>query len=129
MNIAEEPQQQKFFDKHTDDILSMCWSESKLSIFTGEQGPHCLAHEWDSDGQFIKTYKGMIKGIVALACNDDYLVGAGLDVDHSIMVWSRKDGKKVAETKGGPDYIVALEFVDRDSFVSAGIKHYKLWKI
>lgn len=47
MDISSQPQTQKFFNKHTDDILSMCWSPDKNSLFTGQQGAKCPVHEWD----------------------------------------------------------------------------------
>ena len=101
MDISSSPQEQRFFNKHTDDILSMCCSADKTSMFTGEQGPKCLIHEWDNSGSLIKTYKGMIKGTVALACNDKYLAAAGMDDDHIIIVFDRKTGAKYATEKGG----------------------------
>ena len=129
MDTSKAPQQQAFFNKHTDDILSMCWSPDKTAIFTGQQGPKCPIHEWDTEGNFVKTYKGMVKGVVALACNHRFLAAAGMDDNHIVMVFDRKTGAKCATEKGGREFIVALEFVDENSFVSVGIKHFKLWTI
>ena len=39
----------------------------------------------------------MIKGVVALACNDKYLAAAGMDDNHIIIVYDRKSGKKYAK--------------------------------
>lgn len=41
----------------------------------------------------VKKYSGMIKGVVALACNERYLAAAGMDDDHIVMVFDRKTGK------------------------------------
>lgn len=38
----------------------------------------------------------MIKGIVALACNEKYVAAAGMDDDHIIIIFDRKTGLKYA---------------------------------
>ena len=52
-----------------------------------------------------------------------------MDDNHIVMVFDRKTGTKYATEKGGKEFIVAVEFVNKNTFVSVGIKHFKEWSI
>jgi hypothetical protein len=101
MDITTKPRTQSFFIKHNDDILSMAWTADRKTMYTGELGPNPAIYEWDSSCSSERCYKGLKKGVVALDCNEKYLVGAALDDDHNVMVFDRKSCKVVAKEKGG----------------------------
>lgn len=96
MNIDSNPREQTFFDSHTDDIISMIWSSDRKTMFTGEMGAKPAIHQWNASGELIKTYKGVKKGVSALAVNDKYLAGSGLDDDHYIYVFDVRSGALIA---------------------------------
>lgn len=88
-----------------------------------------MIYEWDSEGKQGKSFKGLKKGVVALDCNNDYLVGAAMDDDHYVMVFDRKSGAKVCTEKGGREFILCVRFTGASEFVSVGVKHFKKWEI
>jgi microtubule-associated protein-like 6 len=96
-------------------------------MFTGEMGAKPIIHQWNKEGESTKAYKGAKKGVSAIAVNDKYLVGSGLDDDHYIYVFDIKSGALVASEKGGRDVIIGMKWVGDSSFVTVGVKHFKLW--
>jgi len=106
----------------------MAWSSDRRSMFTGEMGAKPAIHQWDSEcGKPIKTYKGVKKGVSAIAVSEKNLVASGLDDDHYIYVFDIRTGALVASEKGGRDVIIGMRWVSDNSFVSVGVKHYRVW--
>lgn len=98
-------------------------------MFTGEMGAKPVIHQWDSSGgKSIRAYKGVKKGVSAIAVNEKLLVGSGLDDDHYIYVFDIKSGALLASEKGGRDVILGMKWVGESSFVSVGVKHFRLWE-
>lgn len=87
MKIDANPREQRFFDEHSDDIISMTWNASKTELFTGEMGAKPIIYKWNKEGDRLEAYKGAKKGVSALAVNEAYLVAAGLDDDHYLYVF------------------------------------------
>mgnify|MGYP000978848354 CR=1 FL=1 len=56
-------------------------------MFTGEMGAKPVIYRWNSKGEQLKSYKGVKKGVSAVAVNAKYLVASGLDDDHYIFVF------------------------------------------
>jgi microtubule-associated protein-like 6 len=97
-------------------------------MFTGEMGAKPAIHQWDSEcGKPIKTYKGVKKGVSAIAVSEKNLVASGLDDDHYIYVFDIRTGALIASEKGGRDVIIGMRWVSDNSFVSVGVKHYRVW--
>lgn len=69
----------------------------------------------------------MKKGVSAVAVNKNYLVASGLDDNHYVFVFDIEKGTLLASEKGGREVIISLAWVDDDTFVSIGPKHYKSW--
>ena len=42
---------------------------------------------WTKDGEQLKCYKGVKKGVSAVAVNKTYLVASGLDDNHYVFVF------------------------------------------
>lgn len=102
MKTEEVPRQQTFFDKHGDDILSIAWTADRKTMYTGEIGANPPIYEWNTEGRSERCYKGIKKGVMALDCNDKYLIAASMDVDHTVCVFDRASCKTIAKDKGGP---------------------------
>lgn len=70
-------------------------------------------YRWDSkECKIMKSYKGAKKGVSALAVNEKYVVGAGLDDDHYIYVFDLEKGGLIVSEKGGKDVIIALKWIN-----------------
>lgn len=50
-------------------------------------GAKPVIYRWNSKGEQLKSYKGVKKGVSAVAVNAKYLVASGLDDDHYIFVF------------------------------------------
>lgn len=97
---------------------------------TGELGPKPFIFVWDSETlEVTNQWKGAIlKGIAALAFSPSgkKLVAAAIDDDHYIGVFDL--GSNAAMSfKGGKDVIVDIDWATETSFVTIGVKHFKLW--
>lgn len=56
---------------------------------------------WNKDGEQLTCYRGVKKGVSALAVNDKYLVASGLDDNHYVFVFDIDKGALLASEKGG----------------------------
>ena len=128
MNVEDHPHSQVFFDSHNDDVISMAWSQDRTEMFTGEMGAKPTIFRWDKEGNELKRYKGVKKGVSAVAVNQNYLVASGLDDNHYIYVFDIEKGSLVASEKGGREVILGLAWVSGSSFASVGPKHFKSWE-
>jgi len=122
---------QRFFDKHTDDILSLARHPDKVQVATGEIGPKPMLYIWSTKTlEVVKSFKAVLKkGIVALAFSPSgkKLVAAALDTNHEVTVIDVAKGTNQV-FKGGVEVIVGLAWSSESEFISVGVKHYKLWK-
>ena len=50
---------------------------------------------WDKEGNELKRYKGVLKGVSAIAVNEKYLVASGLDDNHYLYVFDIQKGTLV----------------------------------
>ncbi len=87
MEIDKNPHQQRFFNSHTDDIISMAFSGDRKKMFTGEMGAKPIIYQWDLNGSQIQSYRGVKKGVSAIGVNSKYLVAAGLDDNHYVYLF------------------------------------------
>lgn len=83
---------------------------------------------WNKDTESITCYRGVKKGVSALAANTKYLVASGLDDNHYVFVFDLQKGTLLASEKGGREVILGLKWINDNSFVSVGLKHFKLWE-
>ena len=129
MDISKNPKQQSFFNMHADDIISMCWSSDKSSIFTGEMGAKPTIYQWNQGGEMVQKYRGAKKGVSAIGVSDKLMAAAGLDDNHYVYLFEVGSGKMLGSEKGGRDVIIDLKWVNEDNFVTIGVKHYKYWTV
>lgn len=74
-------------------------------------GAKPVIHRWDKEcGKPLKSYKGVKKGVSAIAVNKKYLVASGLDDDHYVYVFDIESGALVASEKGGRDVILGMKW-------------------
>jgi len=126
---------QRFFDLHTDDVLSLAMHPQGKVVATGEIGRKPKIIVWDSDTlQTLAVLKGFHKrGVPLLAFSEgrgDRLASVGLDNDHSIAVYAWEQKVCIATCKGSKSAILGLRFgQDLNTLVSCGVNHVSFWKI
>jgi microtubule-associated protein-like 6 len=126
---------QRFFDMHTDDVLSLAMHPQGKIVATGEIGRTPKIIVWDSDTcATLAVLKGFHKrGVPLLAFSGgrgDRLASVGLDDDHSIAVYAWEQKLCIATCKGAKSKILGLSFgKDLNSLVTCGVRHLTFWDI
>lgn len=125
---------QRFFIRHRDDILSMAVHPNRKTIATGELGPKPMICIWGADNctQICNVTSGIAKGVDNLCFSDTgkYLLAGCMDDDHKIFIYDTTNNYSlVATEKGGREFILGVTWLDDSSFVTVGIKHYKHWNL
>ena len=86
-------------------------------------------YQWNKNGDLIQKYKGAKKSVSAIGVNEKYLAAAAMDDDHYITLFQLSSGKQICTEKGGRQFITGLSWLDAETFVTVGIKHYKVWTV
>ena len=130
-----ERREQRFFTRHTDDVISIATEPAAELVATGEVGKTPKTIVWScKDMQVLAVLSGYhLRGVQFLAfspTDTDLLVTVGMDDDQMVAVYNWRKGKIVAEGKGGKQKIYGLVFdPDGEEFVTFGMKHIKFWDI
>ena len=126
---------QRFFDMHTDDVLSLAMHPQGKVVATGEIGRTPKIIVWDSDTlETLAVLKGFHKrGVPLLAFSEgrgDRLASVGLDNDFSIAVYAWEQKVCLATCKGSKSKILGLRFgKDLNTLVTCGVRHVSFWEI
>jgi hypothetical protein len=74
---------------------------------------------------------GIIKGIESMSFSPDgsKLTCICIDDNHMVVVFDIKTKELLFCEKGDTAKILECTWIDENSFVTVGIKHYKLWNI
>ncbi|UJR16486.1 hypothetical protein I4U23_003389 [Adineta vaga] len=129
---------QKFYTKHTDDIISMAvYNGNKYGniVASGQIGENPTIHIWEAQTRkTLSVLSGKHKrGVCSLSFSSSgkLLLSVGVDAPYTIAVWRWIEGINVACTTGSEDRIFrALFRPDSDiHFVTAGVKHLKFWSV
>jgi len=127
-----EDHEQRFFNKHIDDITAIAYSSDERTVATGEVGPKPSIYIWDACTmqELVKIRGKLKKGIQALSFSPSgkILVGCAIDVDHHVAVFDVKSGSCLAMNKGGGNQIVDISMKNDGEFVTVGVRHFKFWK-
>eukprot|EP00051_Salpingoeca_urceolata_P007134 m.94665 g.94665 ORF g.94665 m.94665 type:complete len:1961 (-) comp15130_c0_seq1:316-6198(-) len=135
--------EQKFYNEHNDDIISLALNSApgspKLAeaglVATGQVGKVPAIRIWDvKHTQTVSVLRGFHKrGVCSLdfSPNGKMLASVGLDADHSIAVYRWADGNLLASSSGSDRRIFVIKFrPDNDhEFVTCGVKHIKFWTV
>ncbi|GMH46698.1 hypothetical protein TrVE_jg371 [Triparma verrucosa] len=129
---------QYFYMEHTNDVMSMAVSRDVNGIqyvASGEIGAEPTINIFDAKTmQTVVSVKGFHKRgvhLLAFSKDGDNLFSVGLDDDHSIAVYSTKDGKLLASGKGNKQKVlhaVGSSFKNSD-FCTVGVKHIDRWEV
>lgn len=128
-------QRQRFFDSHTDDVLSLAMHPQGKVVATGEIGRTPKIIVWDSETSgSLAVLKGFHKrGVPLLAFSEgrgDRLASVGLDNDFSIAVYAWEQKVCIATSKGSKSKILGLRFgKDLNTLVTCGVRHVSFWQI
>ena len=126
---------QRFFDMHTDDVLSLAMHPQGKVVATGEIGRTPKIIVWDTDTmESLAILKGFHKrGVTLLAFSEgrgDRLASVGLDNDFSIAVYAWEQKVCLATSKGSKSRILGLRFgKDINTLVTCGVRHVSFWEI
>ena len=130
----KESHTQKFYDKHTDDILALSLHPIRNFVATGQIGRDPPIHVWDIETmKTLSILKGEHeRGICSLSFSSDgkKLASVGLDDNHCICVWDWRKGEKLATTRGNKEKIFCIKWNPHtagDKLVTVGVKHIKFW--
>jgi microtubule-associated protein-like 6 len=128
-------ERQRFFDVHTDDVLSLAMHPQGKVVATGEIGRTPKIVVWDTDTlETLAVLKGFHKrGVPLLAFSEgrgDRLASVGLDNDHSIAVYAWEQKVCLATSKGSKSQIFGIRFgKDINTLVTCGVRHVSFWEI
>lgn len=110
----------------------MAFCPEKQIFATGELGPKPKIYLWSPQMETNLILKnGVIKGVCSLSFSPsgEKLAAVCIDDNHMVVVFNTEDGKMIACEKGDTAKIVDLDWVDENSFCTAGIKHFKTWTL
>ncbi|CAF3456731.1 unnamed protein product [Rotaria socialis] len=129
---------QKFYLKHTDDIISMAVHNGEKYgniVASGEIGENPTIHIWNPQTtQTISVLSGKHRrGVCSLSFSTSgkLLLSTGVDTPYTIVVWRWKEGINVATATASEERIFRALFRPNSDthFVSVGVKHLKFWSI
>ncbi|UJR29986.1 hypothetical protein I4U23_017533 [Adineta vaga] len=129
---------QKFYLKHTDDIISMAvhtGEKYKNIVASGQIGENPTIHVWDAQTRrTISVLSGKHKrGVCSLSFSTSgkFLLSVGVDAPFTIAVWRWEEGINVACSVASEERIFRALFRPNSDthFVSAGVKHLKFWSL
>ena len=133
--LNRETGQQRFYNCHTDDIISLTIHPSKDICATGQVDRDPAIHVWDiQEMKTISIFQGVHeRGVCALEFTNDgkRLLSVGLEDNHQVAVWDWRRGECISKVNGSKDkvFCVISDPLDASRFVTTGVKHIKFWRI
>ncbi|XP_078490103.1 echinoderm microtubule-associated protein-like 6 [Ciona intestinalis] len=131
---SRDRHEQKFYDKHDDDILCLNLHPLKDIVATGQVGRDPAIHLWEIESMTtLSILKGFHqRGVSSVDFSGDgkKLVSIGLDNDHSMAIWDWKRGQRLATSKTYQDKVFGVRFdpCNPEKLVTVGVKHIKFWQ-
>jgi hypothetical protein len=123
---------QKFFNRHSNEVISTAVSPNGKIVATGEIGASPKIYAWDSSSMLVISVMsdGLTTGAANLAfsSNGEKLLATCLDESHQVCIFNVIQGILIASSKGGNNRILDAKWVNDTDFVTVGINHYQYWK-
>ena len=135
LGIVSNRREQRFFNLHTDDVISLAVHPQGKVIATGEIGRNPKIICWDNETLLaLNILKGFHKrGVPLLAFSSgkgDKLVSVGLDNDFSIAVYAWAENHLVATCKSSKSKVLCVEFGSNpNEIITCGVNHVKFWTL
>eukprot|EP00742_Colponemidia_sp_Colp-10_P006323 GILJ01006777.1.p1 GENE.GILJ01006777.1~~GILJ01006777.1.p1 ORF type:complete len:2262 (-),score=409.36 GILJ01006777.1:195-6980(-) len=124
---------QRYFNKHTDDVIAFDIDSTGQYCATGEMGKKPAIHVWDTRTMngVAKLVGSLQRAVLAVAFNPagDKVAGVGQDADHSVAVYDWRSSTLIACVKSDKNRVLELAWKSDTEFVTAGIKHIKFWTV
>ena len=127
---------QKYFNKHKNEISTMCINKNKNLIATGEdqkdneEDKYSLriwdANTLEENNLFFINYP--IKAL-GFSNDDKYLVCVCLDEKHNVILIDIEKKEILDEVSGSEKKIIGIVFQNEHEFATVGISHFKFWII
>lgn len=135
VGIVYDPasQRQSFFKGHDDDIVALCAHSNGTTFATAQMGKKPKIYAWDSDTRSsIACLEGFHQRFVSAICfsSDGAKLGSvGGDDDHSIAIYSWKNGILSASAKGERNNVLSIAHSQNtETWITCGVKHVRFWK-
>ena len=127
--MDRQHRRQRYFTRHTDDIVSMAIDQSKRIVATGQIGRVPTIWVWDASTQTsLARIEGFHRrGISNLAFSNDstMLASSGLEEEHQFAIWDWKRQKMLAcEPRSHRKRVLDLSWSPKDKYVvQVGVDH------
>lgn len=135
MNLKSK--EQKFFNEHEDDVLTIDITRDKKYIATAsvpkpESDIITDIYVWDTENMNIEAHLTGFHndGIKTLKFSPkgDLLATVGTDIDNSIAVYDWSHERLLSTSKVDKEPVYDLDWLDEEKFVSVGKSHIKFWE-
>ncbi|EFN62882.1 WD repeat-containing protein 16 [Camponotus floridanus] len=135
-----ETSEQRFLSGHTNNVSALCVSPCGKYVASGQNnhlGFKAMVIVWDyKEGTMMgsyETHKVCVEDL-CFTCNGDFLVSLGGRDDGHVIVWdvqknSLTCGSFASNDTSGDAYNVARMHLHSKSFVTAGDRTLKIWRI
>ncbi|TNN13374.1 Mitogen-activated protein kinase-binding protein [Schistosoma japonicum] len=130
LHSFENERQQFIQSQSRKAITAMDFSSDGKYLATGESGHQPMVRLWNvSDRCQLAEFGGHHFRVVAVrfSPNDQYLVSVGSQEDHTLYVWDRQSGQRVASAKV-TNRIYGVAFSPTGQFfVTVGVRYVRFW--
>ena len=127
-----EEHTQRYFLRHTDDILCLAMHPDRDIVATGQVGKDPTICVWSSATcEMLAELRGFHqRAVISLSfdATGRYLASVGLDDEHSVAVYDWQARRMVANSKGDDNRIFLCSYNPFDGrLVTGGVHHVKFW--
>ncbi|CAH8508252.1 unnamed protein product [Schistosoma margrebowiei] len=130
LHSFENERQQFIQSQSRKAITAVDFSSDGKYLATGESGHQPMVRLWNvSDHCQLAEFGGHHFRVVAVrfSPNDQYLVSVGSQEDHTLYVWDRQSGQRVASAKV-TSRIYGIAFSPMGQFfVTVGVRYVRFW--
>ncbi|CAD8200325.1 unnamed protein product [Paramecium octaurelia] len=138
VEVDPKTQQQAFFNKHEEDIVSFALHPNRNIAATGQMAQagkaKCIdIFVWDIDSKEVLANFNQfhLRAIVLLKFSPDgsLLLTVGQDDDNSLAIYDWQGKRQICTSNIDKAKVNGAAWKDNEEFVTVGNKHIKFWKI